>query len=1245
MSRLKRNLLISAISLFVVIITFSILPRPSIVSSQSDFEVDVWITDGDESRKLEKIDSVYFKDNELTSGQSITIDVNEMNTYQEMDGFGAALSGSSAHLISRLPISERNQLLEDLFGSGEDQANFSFVRLTMGASDFNPYRYTYNDLSPGEEDLDLEHFSIEDDSEIIEVVKDILAINPDVKFLASPWTAPAWMKDNGSLNGGQLKPEYFDVYADYFIKFIEAYQEEGIPIYAVTVQNEPHHESSDSPTEYAYPTMKMTASDQAEFVKNHLGPKFDQNNIDTKIIIWDHNWDEPDYPLEILEDEETKSYIAGTGFHCYGGDVSNQSYIHAAHPDKGIWFTECSGGQWATNFGDNLQWNMENIAFGSINNWSKSVLLWNMALDENSGPITPPQDEGDTRETAGCSDCRGVVTIDSKTNEVTKNVEYYILGHLSKFVEPGAKRIESPELVNRGIENLAFINPDGSKSLLVMNTSNSVSSFKVRWGSQAFDYELEAGSVATFTWSGEQLGDTIISGLSRIQAESFHEASADLNIGVADDIGGGSFVGGIEANDYIKFSNVELVGGIASVQARVATAWDSGFELRIGGVDGHLIGKVSINGTGDWHDWQTIIADVDITGFFGLNDLYLVFDGPVNFNWFQFSSDHLLSTLNYLKNPGFERTTDDFWLKWHPEGQDSAQSVTTGGTKSGKYKVDFWSVDDYEQSMYQNVKVPNGTYSFSTFVRYSGDQDILRLEVKKFGGETITKELDTSGVDTWTEYSIDNILVTDGQIEVGVYTNANGGNWANFDDFSLQRVINHLPTEATNQLDKVEQLVAEEVEGGEINLSWNTVEGAEGYKIYRSKIINGEMSPYIEHVVTKETVFQDYGLDVEVTYNYVVTSYDANGESEISESLTVTTDNKPDLVAPSRPAGLLGDERIEAVELYWDHNTELDFNKYKLYQDGEYITSFSPMTKTIAKIESLQGNQEYNFSISAVDRYGNESELSESITLTPRSKGEIIDLPNMGFETGNLEQWSGDGEIDDDLPRTGTYKLTHYIQNGELYTYRVEEVPNGIYSISTWVRAGDLDTLQLQVRNFGSDNILTENMFSNSWDAWTHFSIDNIEVTNGQIEFGVYSSAGPSGGWAGIDDFELIAYEQSSETSEDSKSDLETGEDSEDDSDIQTGEDPENDLDSETGKDPENESDLEIDDDHFDGSNDDSEIVDVDSLEEEKTENEGDSELPHTATNMYRYLLIGVTIVLLAFILFKLKNEKSEQYK
>jgi glucosylceramidase len=298
------------------------------------------------------------------------------------------------------------------------------------------------------------------------------------------------MKDNGSLFGGQLNDDRFDEYADYLVDFVEAYEAQGLPIYAITTQNEPHHESS------TYPSMRMSWEDQAEFIGSHLGPEFEIAGIDTGIIAWDHNWDEPDYPINVLNDPEANRYSIGSAFHCYGGDVAAQSQVHNAHPDKGLWFTECSGGEWATDFGGNLKWNMQNLVIGATRNWAKSVTLWNMALDQNAGPTN-----------GGCSNCRGVVTVDTRSGTVAYNVEYYVLGHASKFVQPGAVRVDSTTTPG-GIETVAFENPDGTIAMIALNAGSATEDFTVAQGGRDFGYSLPAGAVATFVWDGRGSTET-----------------------------------------------------------------------------------------------------------------------------------------------------------------------------------------------------------------------------------------------------------------------------------------------------------------------------------------------------------------------------------------------------------------------------------------------------------------------------------------------------------------------------------------------------------------------------------------------------------------------------------------------------------------------------------------------------------------------------------------------------------------
>jgi glucosylceramidase len=309
-----------------------------------------------------------------------------------------------------------------------------------------------------------------------------LAINPQLKVMASPWSAPGWMKTSGSLIKGSLRPDAYGPFAEYFRRYIEAYRAEGVPIYAITIQNEPHFEPAD------YPGMRVDPPARARFIGAYLGPLFAREQIPTLILDWDHNWDEPNSPLQVLADSVARRYVAGVAWHCYGGEVSAQGKVHDAFPAKDAYFTECSGGEWAPKFADNLVWTVRTLIIGSTRNWARGVLLWNLALDEHYGP-----------HKGGCGNCRGVVTIHSQSGAITRNDEYYSLAHASRFVRPGARRIESSTGV-AGLESVAFRNPDSSTVLIVVNTTAEQRRFVVRWTSKSLVYALPAGAVATLRW-------------------------------------------------------------------------------------------------------------------------------------------------------------------------------------------------------------------------------------------------------------------------------------------------------------------------------------------------------------------------------------------------------------------------------------------------------------------------------------------------------------------------------------------------------------------------------------------------------------------------------------------------------------------------------------------------------------------------------------------------------------------------
>ncbi len=445
-------------------------------------EVSVILTTSDQTALLNELpNKLPFSDEE----GDLTISLDDNQSLQTIDGFGAALTGSAASLLRN-----NTEALNMLFG--DTGIALSYVRLTVGSSDFNTNgSYTYNDIS-GVEDLNLSAFSIDEDKQdnnpVIPTAKAILGINDDMGFMASPWSPPAWMKRNRSLNGGSLNPEYYEVYANYLIKYLMAYQEEGILINTITVQNEPMHESP------SYPTMKMEASEQAEFIGEYFGPVLASSGLSTSIVGYDHNFrvdEDPEYPITLLDHPEASKYTNAIAYHAYGGTPNDISKVTQRFPEAEIHFTEQSGIQnEGTTFGGELDFFMKNVFMGTLRRGARTVLLWNLALDENAGP-----------QNGGCEVCRGVLTV-TNGGTITKNVEYYMLGHFSKYVRPGARVIVTNELTGI-LENVAFKNPDGSIVLVVYNSSNTEGSqkLKVNVGNKGFTYMLPKGALVTFKWN------------------------------------------------------------------------------------------------------------------------------------------------------------------------------------------------------------------------------------------------------------------------------------------------------------------------------------------------------------------------------------------------------------------------------------------------------------------------------------------------------------------------------------------------------------------------------------------------------------------------------------------------------------------------------------------------------------------------------------------------------------------------
>jgi glucosylceramidase len=458
---------------------------PGTASASGGAAVQAWITTGDRARLLSRepdarLDTAMLK----MASDTPVIAVDPATRYQQIAGFGAAITDASAFLIQqRMTPPQRQALMRELFGREGQGIGLSFTRLTIGASDFSRSHYSFDDMPPGESDTQLRHFSIEAQRDtVLPAVKAALGVNPQLKVMASPWSAPGWMKTTDSLVKGTIKPEAFDAYARYLNRYVDAMKAEGVSISALTLQNEPHFEPDN------YPGMRVDPAKRAAFIGGHLGPLLARANPGTAIFDWDHNWDEPESPAAVLQDTQAARYVSGVAWHCYAGKAGVQAALHERFPGKDTWFTECSGGRWSPDWAKNLQYFTKALVIDTTRGWARGVLFWNLALDENDGP-----------HLGGCKDCRGVVTIDSKSGAVTRNVEYYALAHASRFVLPGAWRIASSEETG-GLANAAFRNPDGSIAIVVANGAAKAQSFVVKVGKQSFRYTLPASSVASFTW-------------------------------------------------------------------------------------------------------------------------------------------------------------------------------------------------------------------------------------------------------------------------------------------------------------------------------------------------------------------------------------------------------------------------------------------------------------------------------------------------------------------------------------------------------------------------------------------------------------------------------------------------------------------------------------------------------------------------------------------------------------------------
>jgi O-glycosyl hydrolase len=578
--------------------------------------VSVWLTTHDQSKLLQQQASVTFA---AGNGGTNCVLVDETQLYQQVEGFGAAFTDTTGYILNQVATpSARTNAMLNLFTRTGGGIGLSFMRIPMGASDLARYHYSYDDLPAGQTDTNLALFSIaHDQADIIPLIQQARQLNPQLKLMANPWSPPGWMKTSGSMIGGSLLPSMYTTFANYFVRFIQAYQTNGIPIDYISLQNEPLYVPAD------YPGMSMNAATQTIVLRDYVLPAFVTNHLATRVLVYDHNWDRADYPDAVLSDGTVFSspLVAGIAWHGYGGNAGVMTALANKYPSKGNYQTEHSGGTWV---GDQLVTDFDEIIH-VMRCWGKAFVKWNLAGDQNFGP-----------HAGGCDTCRPLVTVNTGSGSASYTIEFYTLGHFSKFVLPGAYRVYSANAA--GIVTAAFLNPDGSKALVAFNDAPNSVTFQAQWGDRSFSYTLPSNAGATFTWTGTQNGTPVLSPTNQIRASSCNSVY-DLQTEPTSDTLDGYDLGYANTGSYAVYENLDFALGFANVSARLASAGSGGsLEFRLDSPTGYLVGSTTIPVTGGWQTWQTVSGSGAAAG--GVHDLYVVFKGGSsigNLNWFQFS--------------------------------------------------------------------------------------------------------------------------------------------------------------------------------------------------------------------------------------------------------------------------------------------------------------------------------------------------------------------------------------------------------------------------------------------------------------------------------------------------------------------------------------------------------------------------------------------------------------------------------
>jgi glucosylceramidase len=556
-----------------------------------------------------------------------TVVIDPTQQYQTMEGFGAAFTDSAAYLLYQVePTNQLQGTMSDLFTRNGEGIGLSFMRIPMGASDIARSVYSFDD---GTTDLNLTNFSIaHDQTYILPIIQQAKTLNPQLKLMANPWSPPGWMKDSGSMMGGDLLMTSANetAFANYFVKYIQAYQAAGVSIDYISLQNEPMYNTT------SYPSMYMTDVQQLALLQGYVLPALSAANLQTKVFVWDHNWDTPSYPEFVLGNltSQQLAQVAGTAWHGYGGTPGAQQTVQNDFPALGAWETEHSGGTWVSD-----QFSADFLEITQVlRNSAKSYVKWSLALDENLGPnLTQNASLG------GCNTCTPIVTVNSGSGAVTKDIEYYTLGQYSKFVLPGAVRIYSSN--TPAVASVAFLNPDGTTVLIAYNSVGASKTFQVQWDTRSFSYTLPPLSAATFIWTGSGNGSASpVAAASQIQASSYSSETGSQTEATGDSTGEYD-LGYISAGAVTVYRNIDFGNGVTGVTVRTASGGNGGTAtFYLDSPQGTPIATVNLPVTGGWQTWTN--ATGTVFGASGVHDLYVVYSGGgatdsiSNVNWFQF---------------------------------------------------------------------------------------------------------------------------------------------------------------------------------------------------------------------------------------------------------------------------------------------------------------------------------------------------------------------------------------------------------------------------------------------------------------------------------------------------------------------------------------------------------------------------------------------------------------------------------